>query len=1082
MSITSNSTITNSFVPNFALSNVKDSDILIYSNIKKAFVNNDGSALNIEIDGDSILDFSVERRHLSASENGWAVGQVLTIDNSGELAWSTLPTGVAPALNMNDLLDVNDVGRVEGSILSYNGSLWTTVDFSSNNLGDFDISSALDGEMLVFDETTSKWINKTVNVADLGDVSTIVPVPDQYLRWDGSEWIPTTLPSGISTLDGLSDTDIVSLEEKQVLTWAGNTWQNSNIDYSDVSNVPDLSEFLVSTDFANVAFSGRWDDISGPEPDWNTFINVPTEFDPSSHTHVVSDITDLVIPSVLDDLTDVSLENLTQGELLSWNGSEWVNTAQSAISLDSLSDVFIDTLQSDQFLKYDGNDWVNSTISSTDIPDFSLSVISLSSQFTLAGLSDTGNPTNGYMVWSEGSVTYQTSIPSSVISGLAEVAISGSYSNLEDVPTEFNPTSHTHTLSNITDVAINSPLDKQFMRYDEASSLWQNQTLLVDDILPDGQEGQILKWAENTWVADVIEFNELTDVEVSSAVDGSFLKKVNSQWVPSGIGYSDLSGIVPEPPSHRHIPSDIDNLDAAITAQNINFSFKKLSDTAVPSEGILKWNASLEEVEYASSISSAEVSGLSTVATSGSYEDLTDKPFIPSPTTSFLGLSDTRIPAVANGWLKWNGNGDVIEYITRISANTDISDLSAVATSGQYSDISGTPNLSTLALTGQWSDILNPQPDWNTIINIPNAFVPISHTHLISEVIGLQDELNLKIQSDIDSLPNLIVDYDTQVTGNKPIVPINSSFSFVGLNDSSNANQPSRVNKYLRWDPTGQEVVYEQYIDVDVITGLGLVATTNEYTDLDNYLRVEDIIIDYESAQLINAPDLDIYAKTSDLSTVATTNKYFDLDPSSLPDLFDGNYSSLNGIPNSFNPTAHTHTASEITGIVISLDLNDLSDVNALPTDDGDVVSWDARGNKWIARPGSKLTGLIDVDDVSVPNAYLRWNTSGTEILFEENISASNITGLSTIATTGIIADGSDVSVANVKVGDALVWDGNDWANVQHNQLGVYPNLSALQADPTMQVNGKTAIITGTGIVYFQSSNNTWYKSDASPV
>lgn len=64
MPITSNSTVTNNFVPNFTLTNVQDKDILIYSNIHDAFVNNDGSGLNLTISTDHLDDFLVQRQHI----------------------------------------------------------------------------------------------------------------------------------------------------------------------------------------------------------------------------------------------------------------------------------------------------------------------------------------------------------------------------------------------------------------------------------------------------------------------------------------------------------------------------------------------------------------------------------------------------------------------------------------------------------------------------------------------------------------------------------------------------------------------------------------------------------------------------------------------------------------------------------------------------------------------------------------------------------------------------------------------------------------------------------------------------------
>ena len=92
---------------------------------------------------------------------------------------------------------------------------------------------------------------------------------------------------------------------------------------------------------------------------------------------------------------------------------------------------------------------------------------------------------------------------------------------------------------------------------------------------------------------------------------------------------------------------------------------------------------------------------LATVATSGSYSDLSNKPTIPAAQVN----SD------------WNASSGVAQILNKPtlgtmsaeSANdyTKTSGLAAVATSGAYSDLSGTPSLATVATSGSYNDLSN---------------------------------------------------------------------------------------------------------------------------------------------------------------------------------------------------------------------------------------------------------------------------------------------------------------------------------------------------------------------------------------
>jgi hypothetical protein len=91
------------------------------------------------------------------------------------------------------------------------------------------------------------------------------------------------------------------------------------------------------------------------------------------------------IPSALDDLSDVVITSATTDQILKYDGSNWINDtapAAGASSLDELSDVTITSAESNQFLKYDGSAWINSAL--PEAGDSTTGVITTSTQ-TIAG-------------------------------------------------------------------------------------------------------------------------------------------------------------------------------------------------------------------------------------------------------------------------------------------------------------------------------------------------------------------------------------------------------------------------------------------------------------------------------------------------------------------------------------------------------------------------------------------------------------------------------------------------------------------------------------------------------------------------
>lgn len=99
------------------------------------------------------------------------------------------------------------------------------------------------------------------------------------------------------------------------------------------------------------------------------------------------------------------------------------------------------------------------------------------------------------------------------------------------------------------------------------------------------------------------------------------------------------------------------------------------------------------------------------------------------------------------------------------------------------------------------------------------------------------------------------------------------------------------------------------------------------------------------------------------------------------PVLFDGNYSSLVGIPSTFNPVAHNHVWTEITDKPTTFapapHRHDASEIDNLPTGDGPASSWDEIIGKPLTFPPSthghsisEVTGLGEAIDQKADVAH----------------------------------------------------------------------------------------------------------------
>jgi hypothetical protein len=639
----------------------------------------------------------------------------------------------------------------------------------------------------------------------------------------------------------------------------------------------------------------------------------------------------------LDELLDVSLTPLSAGQYLKWNGSVWTNdvidyseianTPFIPLNFGDLGDVTLTGPVANQVAVFDGTNWVNLAVTKSLISDFNDADYATQAQGALADTALQGGENISIFANDAGYLTAGTAVGAI---GLEPVALSGSYNDLTDVPTEFNPTVHAHVKADITD-------------FDDADYATSAQGALADTALQGGENISIFA-NDAGYLTSATGGASLGLAPVATSGDYADLTNIPSTFAPS---------------AHTHVK-----------AQITDFSD---SDYATAAQGALATSA-------------VQPGDLSTVATTGDYNDLANIPATATPSAHTHTKSDIT-------------DFDDADYATAIQG------LKA-DTALQSGDVA------TLALSGLWGDI----------IGKPTTFTPDAHTHLKADITDFND-----------------ADYASAAQGvlaNTAVQP--------GENISIFANDEGFLSTNIAGSLPGQFVYFDgtdwtnktlaksdisNFDDSDYATSAQGVLATTALQPGDN---VSDLVNDagYFSDVAVNTGTL------SSGDALLFDGTIWRNRPIELADIvdYDGNIyaTAAQGAlaDSSLQPGSDvsvlTNNVGYLTGDSI---LNDLLDVIAVTPDAGDVLRWD--GSEWVNSPDSIDTlTLDDVTDVDVSGAVpgqiltfdgTGWIASGANGGTGETNTASNIgPGEGIFATkTGVdlefksILAGSGVSVTD---------------------------------------------------------------------
>ena len=318
-------------------------------------------------------------------------------------------------------------------------------------------------------------------------------------------------------------------------------------------------------------------------------------------------------------------------------------------------------------------------------------------------------------------------------------------------------------------------------------------------------------------------------------------------------------------------------------------------------------------VTVASTGSYSDLSGtpsLSTVATSGSYSDLTGTPSLSTVATSGSYADLTGTPS-----------------------------LSTVATSGSYSDLSGTPSLSTVATSGSYNDLAVKAP----VATVSTA--GLMSTTDKSKLDGIAAGAEVNVNADWNAVSG-----DSQIL-NKPTIPVD-------LDDLSNVSSTTpSTGDVLKYN--GTSGLWEPGTDQTSGQGPGGAPTDAQYLTLaaDGDLSDERVLTFNATAFTTTdggaggtytvAPTFGTTAGTiaqgnhthtlsaiSDAGTAASKNVPASGDASTT-EVVLGTDTRLT---DARTPTTHNHTLSEVTDAGTSASLNVAATGNASV---GEVVKGD---------------------------------------------------------------------------------------------------------------------------------------------
>ena len=460
----------------------------------------------------------------------------------------------------------------------------------------------------------------------------------------------------------------------------------------------------------------------------------------------------------------------------------------------------------------------------------------------------------------------------------------------------------------------------------------------------------------------------------------------------------------------------------------------------------------------------AQSSSLATVATTGDYDDLVNKPSIPAAQVN----SD------------WNAASGVAQILNKPN-------LATVATSGNYNDLSNLPTIPPAVTVDQHYDALSSNPQSGTAVaealsgtgQVPTVTSSDDSKVLMASYSGGQGSYSwqptaaaTQVNSDWDATSGV-----AQIL-NKPDLSV-----YAETADLATVATTGSYN-----DLTDKPSIPAAQVNADWNAVSGVAQILNKPTIPAAQVQSNWSEADSTSkAYIQNKPDLSVYAQSSSLATVATTGDYDDLvDAPTIVGLAAGANVTITEANNTVTIAATDTTYTAGNGISISGGA--ISNSDPIPshtsTQSGKVLGVDSNGDlDWVTPAASQVQANWNESDSSSPAFIQNKPTIPTVDQFFNPASTNAQSGtavagaLSTISQVPPTSQASAGDVLTVdQYGDAAWVAPSAQAQVQADWTESDPTeVSYIQHKPNQK-----PLVAGQNVVLTESANNITIDCTAS--
>lgn len=481
------------------------------------------------------------------------------------------------------------------------------------------------------------------NLVNLVDTTIVTPADNDTLLYDGNDSKWKNIPN---TVSNVKDVTISSIADGDVLVYDSNDsdWKNSDVVSSHVANTSNphsvtkaqvlTGDLIVNADVdASAAIVESKLALDHSTDSLNTAITSHTGNTSNPHSTTVA------------NLTDTTITSATNGDVLSYDGSKWINSPSTSSSLSGLSDTAITTPTDGDVLVYDSvsTKWENSDQLSTLDSTVSSHVANTSNPHStnISNLTDTTitSVADKDTLIYDGNSSKWVNVENS-IDNLSNVDIDSNTLTENDVMVFNDQTSkwensqimvnhignaanpHLTTVAKLTDAEITSATNKDTLIYDSNDLKWKNRPNSVDNLsnvtITTATSGDTLSYNGSGWVNQANSLDNLTNATITTPTSGQVLTYTGSIWenaAPSSGALGNITDVTITSPTDKQLlqydnansiwvnssdvwstieVNDIANINTAVTDVTLTASDKRHQiftttqgfDVTLPSTGV----------------------------------------------------------------------------------------------------------------------------------------------------------------------------------------------------------------------------------------------------------------------------------------------------------------------------------------------------------------------------------------------------------------------------------------------------------------------------------------------------------------